>query len=316
VNNELYINFTFTGYGYYTLTLYGTQKTVSGSYSVSYSKSITVSPTVKKSVGMSVSLGISAFLNSNQSYAVPVYTYYGNGTRMNLTDTGLAFLYATLYVMQGNIIIHAYAPTNYAAGVIDFHVSSMNPGQYTFYVSVSPVNISNSQVYASATQAESVTHIAPSPLQAFILGLQELGAALAQNLIITIIVTVIILALGYGIKYLIGRISRLLKRDKRDTQDVDNVLIANAGMILTETPIDSPLTLAARYGKLSDATQAAFSRAPDGQLKNYPATYMGKSTNLMELRFTIEKMDRKYKKLGNVKSWFEKTKKDVEGEKI
>ena len=59
-NNELVVNFTFTGYGFYTLTIYG--QYVSGliTYSISHSQQITVTPITKTSVGMSLTFGINS----------------------------------------------------------------------------------------------------------------------------------------------------------------------------------------------------------------------------------------------------------------
>ena len=119
-----------------------------------------------------------------------------------------AFPYATLYVLQGNTVIHSYAPVNYSAGTIDFGIAPLPTGQYTFYASVSQFNLSGSPVHAAITQTEDVQPPTLNALQQFAAFFEQLGSLIYQNLIITIIVALVILVGQYAIRKFAGWLSR------------------------------------------------------------------------------------------------------------
>ena len=245
------------------------------------------------SVGLSLSFGVTQNVYSNQTLSVPLYLYYANGTRLNLTDTALISTYATLYILQGNTVIHTYAPVNYTSGALDFSVAALPEGSYTFYAVVTPVNLSGSQVHASVTQSESASPQSLTPLQSFYLGLQELASVIVNNLVVSIVIALIMAVGAYGIRKLYTVIMRHFKRDKKDTNTVDMNLIASLSIPMTKGTIDSALDLATRYASLSASEQDAFLRAPDGVLKNYSVQFGKKEINLMEAREKIEKLQKK-----------------------
>ncbi|MBX8634786.1 MAG: hypothetical protein KHF84_09840, partial [Thermoplasmata archaeon] len=261
-----------------------------GKYAGASSSQFTVNSPQKVSVGMSLAFGISNSLNTNQSYVVPLYLYYGNQTRFNLTDTALAFPYATLYVLQGNTVIHTYAPVNYSAGAIDFSVAGMPTGQYTFYAEVSSFNLSGSPVHAAITQTENIQPKTLSPLQSFEQFWVGLGQSIASNLLVTLIVTLFLVIGTFGLRYLIRYINRKLKRDKTDAQAVDNSLVASAATELTQGNLQSNYDLAAKYASLSTAQQDAFMRSPDGVVDKIPVKIGSRAMTLLDARNILEKM--------------------------
>jgi hypothetical protein len=196
--------------------------------------------------------------------------------------------------LQGNTVIHTYAPVNYSAGTIDFAVAPLNTGQYTFYASVTSINFLGTQVHASVTQTESVQPPTLDALEQAAAFFEQLGSLIYQNLIITVIVALGIYVGQYAIRKFGVWLSRKLKRDKKDTGKVDLDLAAFIARSMTESPITSQMELARRYSGLSEAEQDVFlNRIPDGVLKNYPVTYLGKQSNLMELRILLDKMTKK-----------------------
>jgi hypothetical protein len=268
-------------------------------------------PVITSSVGLSLAEGVPSAINANASLSVPLYLYYGNGTRMNATDTLLAFPLTTLYVMQGNIIVHTYAAVSYSPGEMDFSVAALPAGYYTFFAVVLPFNISGVPVHASVTKAVSASFPVLSPIQSFVVGFEEFFAAMGQNLLVTAVVSVLFIVGAYAGKKLIDYISRKLKRDKKDTQSVDMVLTADIVNTMTASPIPSQLDLATRFAGLSDASQEVFlHRAADGMLKNYPVIYMNRTSNLMELRIMLEKLS-KQKGKPKIFEWLRKRAKEV-----
>ena len=285
-NNELVVNFTFTGYGFYTLTIYG--QYVSGliTYSISHSQQITVTPITKTSVGMSLTFGINS-LNTNQSYVIPLYLYYGNGTRMDLSDTELAFAYSTLYILDGNTVIHTYAPSNFSAGVIDFAIAPLKTGQYTFFANVAKFSISGVKVHASLSKVINVSPAVASPLTAFENFWNELGSSLSQNLLVTFLVTLTILAGAYFIKIFWTHI----RGDKKTATQINDTILADAIKHLEQPYSQMSDTLKAFTG-LEYSEQSKFLTASKEVLRLEKVTIGGKQTDLEKVRDYIMKVKR------------------------
>ena len=245
-------------------------------------------------VGLSLTIGVNSNLYSNTTITIPVYLYYSNGTRYNLSDTALLSTYTSLDIMNGSAIIKTYAPYNFTAGVINFKIGALPSGTYTFFITVSPVKISGESVNASMTQIEDLKSKPLTPLGSFEKGLSEFYSTIMTNLLATIIVSGgVVLATYFG-RYLYRRINKKLKRDKADTKDVDNSLVASASVVLTDGDLNRNTDILTRYAKLSESQKTAFMRSPDGVLKNFPVEYLGKQTTLMDLRNKLATFNKKY----------------------
>ena len=254
--------------------------------------SFSSSAPVKSSVGLSLTIGVSSNIVAGENLTVPLYLYYSNGTTFNKTDTLLVFPSTTLYILQGNNIIHTYEAFNYSTGVIDFYIGALTAGSYTFYATVSPVNLSGVPLHGSAVQTENASPKSLSPLGTFTTGLDEFAHAIAQNLVVTLLVALAILLGTYGIRYLIKKINRKLKRDKADTQTVDDSLVADVTIKMTAGALTSGVEIVKRYNSLSYSEQDAFMRIPDGVLKNYAVMYREKPTSLMVIREKLQKLQK------------------------
>jgi len=255
-------------------------------------KSVATLTVSKSSVGLSLSIGVTHNVLANTTLVVPIYLYYGNGSRMNLTDTALLSTYVTLYVLQGNTVVYKYAPYNYTAGVINFKVAPLKPGSYTFYATVSSVKIAGSPVSTTLTQSVDASPKSPSPLGTFTTGLDEFINVIMENLLITLLVAIAIAIGTYGIRYIYRKINKKLKRDKADTQAVDDNLVADVTIKMTQNGLNSPMDIAKRYATLSSSEQVAFMRIPDGVLKNYAVKYNGNPVTLMEIREKLLNVNR------------------------
>jgi hypothetical protein len=258
-----------------------------GKYAGSSSQTLQVSAPQKVSVGMSVAFGITQSLDTNKSYVVPLYMLYGNGTRFNLTDTGNAFPYATLYVLQGNTVIHTYAPVNYSAGTIDFNIAPLGTGQYTFYASVSQFNLSGTPVHAAITQTENVQPASLSALGEFEAFWEEIGHGLATNFLYTILGTLAVLAGAWGIR----KIIKWLRGDKATNTKITDYILSNAVQKLQRPYDNLPQTLAV-FTSLEYSEQNAFLLASHEVLRLREVTIGGKKSSLEKVRDYIVKVKR------------------------
>jgi hypothetical protein len=274
---------TPTTTGYFTVGV----DVLYGKYAGSSSQSLQVSAPQKVSVGMSVAFGITQSLDTNKSYVVPLYMLYGNGTRFNLTDTADAFPYTTLYVLQGNTVIHTYAPVNYSAGTIDFNIAPLGTGQYTFYASVSQFNLSGTPVHAAITQTENVQPASLSALGEFEAFWEQIGHGLATNLLYTILGTLAVLAGAWGIR----KIIKWLRGDKATNTKITDYILSNAVQKLQRPYDNLPQTLAV-FTSLEYSEQNAFLLASHEVLRLREVTIGGKKSSLEKVRDYIVKVKR------------------------
>jgi len=283
-DNHLVANFTLIGYGYYTISIYGEYKSGLITYSISHAQQLTVNQITKSSVGMSVAIGIDT-LATNKSALIPVYLYYGNGTAFNLTETGNAFAYTTLYVLQGNTIVHTYAPIKYSAGTIEFSIAALPTGQYTFYVVVLSFDINGSPVHASTTKVIPVSPPSVSPLTSFEDFWSELWNSISQNLLVTFLVTLAILALAY----LVRIIWKKIRGDKQTATQINDTILADAVKQL-EHPYGNMTEALYAFSALEYSEQTKFLTASREVLRLEQVEVGGKMTNLDKVRDYILKV--------------------------
>jgi hypothetical protein len=281
--NSIIYTATPTISGYFTVSI----DALYGKYAGSSSQVLQVSSPQKVSVGMSVSFGIAQSLDTNKSYVVPIYLLYGNGTRFNLSDTGNAFPYATLYILQGNTVVHTYAPVNYSAGTIDFDIAPLSTGQYTFYASVSQFNLSGSPVHAAITQTETVQPPVLSALGQFEAFWEEIGHGLVANLLNTIIGTIAILVGAWALRKFI----KWIRGDKATDAKITNQILANAIQKI-QRPYDNLAQVLPIFMSLEYSEQSAFLLASHEVLRLREITIGKKKSNLEKVRDYIVKVKR------------------------
>ena len=281
--NSIIYTATPTISGYFTVSI----DALYGKYAGSSSQVLQVSSPQKVSVGMSVSFGIAQSLDTNKSYVVPIYLLYGNGTRFNLSDTGNAFPYATLYILQGNTVVHTYAPVNYSAGTIDFDIAPLSTGQYTFYASISQFNLSGSPVHAAITQTETVQPPVLSALGQFEAFWEEIGHGLVANLLYTIIGTTAILVGAWALRKFI----KWIRGDKATDAKITNQILANAIQKI-QRPYDNLAQVLPIFMSLEYSEQSAFLLASHEVLRLREITIGKKKSNLEKVRDYIVKVKR------------------------
>ena len=125
--NEIYINFTMSDYGFYTLTLYGNMTISNVIYSVLYSNSITVMPNEP----ISSQIAMNPQIITNTSSSVMIGLAYQNGTYLTSATTDLFFANSTLNLYENGVLYKTLSPSTYSASVIFFVVNISIQANFT-----------------------------------------------------------------------------------------------------------------------------------------------------------------------------------------
>ena len=159
VGNELDVNFTFTGYGYYTLTIYGQYTSGLITYAIYLSQQISVNQLARN---ISISLSGPSKIEFNVS-TVFVLSVLQNGSALNKSDT-LAFMNntsASIYLsgnFAGLATLHYIQPGKIGIAV---NLSTLS-NAYILSVDAQNVNISGHYFYGEVQASFSVVPYNPA----------------------------------------------------------------------------------------------------------------------------------------------------------
>ena len=159
VGNELDVNFTFTGYGYYTLTIYGQYTSGLITYAIYLSQQISVNQLARN---ISISLSGPSKIEFNVS-TVFVLSVLQNGSALNKSDT-LAFMNntsASIYLsgnFAGLATLHYIQPGKIGIAV---NLSALS-NAYILSVDAQNVNISGHYFYGEVQASFSVVPYNPA----------------------------------------------------------------------------------------------------------------------------------------------------------